>query len=231
MRGLIVGVVAGLLSFTIAKVFGEPAVDRAIAFEAAEAKARGEVPDREIVSRQVQASVGLLTGVVVYGAALGGLFALAFAVCYGRFTTLSPKVCAAVLGLLGFVAVYGVPFLKYPANPPAVGEPATIAARTGLYFSMIAVSLIAMMAATSFKRLAERRLGRWNATLTGAIAFIVLVGIAAALLPAVNEVPAEFPAVTLWQFRLVSFGMQAVLWTAIAVLFGILTERNLARRG
>lgn len=226
IRGMLVGIVAGLLAFGFAKIFGEPQVDRAIAFESAEAKAKGEAPDEELVSRQVQASIGLLTGVVVYGSALGGLFAIAFAFCYGRFTKLSVKSSAALIALLGFVAIYVVPYLKYPANPPSVGEPATIGMRTGLYFSMIAISLIAMLAAVSLKRLSEKRLGRWNATVAGGIAFLVLIGIAQLALPSINEVPAEFPASTLWQFRVASLGIQAVLWTVIGLLFGELTDRS-----
>ena len=48
------------------------------------------------------------------------------------------------LAASGFVAVYLVPYLKYPANPPAVGNPDTIGTRTGLYFVMIVLSIIAM---------------------------------------------------------------------------------------
>ena len=228
IRGMLVGIVAGLLAFGFAKVFGEPQVDRAIAFEASGAK--GEAPETALVSREVQASLGLLTGVVVYGSALGGLFAIAFAFCYGRFTALSVKSLAAVIALLGFIAVYVVPYLKYPANPPSVGEAATIGMRTGLYFSMIAISLIAMVAAFSLKRLSETRLGCWNATVMGAVAFLILIGIAQFALPSLNEVPAEFPASTLWQFRLASLGIQAVLWAVIGLLFGELTDRSLHRR-
>jgi predicted cobalt transporter CbtA len=239
LRGMLVGIVAGLLAFGFAKVFGEPSVDRAIAFESAEvaahshdAHAHGGAPEQaepELVSRTVQASIGLLTGVVVYGGALGGLFAIAFAICYGRFTRLSIKTSSAIIGLLGFIAVYAVPFLKYPANPPSVGEPETIGMRTGLYFSMIAISIIAMVVAFSLKRLSERRLGSWNATVAAGAVFVVLIAIAQVALPSINEVPTEFPATTLWQFRIASFGIQAVLWTVIALLFGELTERGLSR--
>ena len=33
VRGMLVGLLAGLLAFSFAKVFGEPEIDRAIAFE------------------------------------------------------------------------------------------------------------------------------------------------------------------------------------------------------
>ena len=227
LRGMLVGIVAGLLAFGFARVFGEPSVDRAIAFEAAESKANGVAPEAEIFSRQTQASIGLLTGVVVYGGALGGIFSLVFALCYGRFGRLSPRACAALLAGLGFVAIYAVPYLKYPANPPSIGEPGTIGIRTGLYFSMIALSVVAMMVAFSLGRLTEARLGRWNATLLGGVAFVVMIGVAQAVLPSINEVPGEFPAATLWQFRIASLGIQAVLWSVIGLLFGALTERSL----
>lgn len=239
LRGMLVGVVAGLLAFGFARLFGEPSVGRAIAFETAQHEAETAAArqhglpapddDPEIFSRETQSGIGLLTAVVVYGAALGGLFALAFAGCYGRVGLMSPRACAALLALFGFVALYLVPDLKYPANPPSVGEPGTIAARTGLYFSTIAVSLAASLASLSLARLLAGRLGRWNAGIAAGFLFVLMVGAAFAALPAINEVPEAFPAAVLWQFRLASLGIQAVLWAAVGLLFGALTERSAAR--
>jgi hypothetical protein len=128
----------------------------------------------------------------------------------------------------GFVAVYLVPFLKYPANPPSVGSPDTIGSRTALYFAMIVISAVAMVAAVNLGRGLARRLGGWNASLAGALAYIVLVAIACALLPAVDEVPDGFPATLLWQFRIVALGLQLILWSSLGLLFGALTARSLA---
>ena len=118
LRGMLVGALAGLLGFGFLKLLGEPSVDRAIAFETQldEAKAMAEHHAAEeeapLVSRQVQAGIGLFTGVMVYSAAFGGLFALAFAVACGRIGVLSPRAVAAVLAALGFIAVHLVPSLK-----------------------------------------------------------------------------------------------------------------------
>ena len=76
--------------------------------------------------------IGLFTGVVVYSAAFGGLFALVFAFAYGRIGRPDPRVTAALLAVAGFVVVSLVPALKYPPNPPAVGNPETIGYRTAL---------------------------------------------------------------------------------------------------
>jgi hypothetical protein len=120
--GMVVGIVAGLLAFGFAKVFGEPQVDRAIAFEDQMDRAKGEAPGPELVSRAVQSGVGLLTGVVVYGTAFGGLFALPFAFAYQRIGRLSARGTAALLAAAGFVSLFLVPQLKYPSNPPQLAN-------------------------------------------------------------------------------------------------------------
>jgi hypothetical protein len=163
---------------------------------------------------------------MVYSTAFGGLFALAFAFAYGRLPgSLTPQAASALLAAIGFVAIYLVPNLKYPANPPSVGEPATIGMRTALYFIMIAISLAAMGGAIALKRLLAARFGDWNSTILVAAYYIVIVAIAAALLPAVNEVPAAFPAVVLWKFRIASLGAQVIMWATLGLLFGEAAQR------
>ena len=240
VRGMLVGLVAGLLAFAFAHTFGEPNVDTAIAFEdsmhqadAAAAVAAGKPvppPEMDIVSRPVQASIGLFTGVVVYGAAFGGIFALIFAFAWGRVGRLSPRALAAIIAVVGYVAVVVVPQIKYPANPPSVGQPDTIAFRTWVFLAMLLVSILAAGAATYLRANLLRRLGGWNATLVAAAAFAVVVILGMLILPGINEVPKDFPAVTLWQFRLASLGTQAILWATLGLAFGWLTERSLAAR-
>jgi Probable cobalt transporter subunit (CbtA) len=240
-RGMLIGIVAGLLCFSFLKIVGEPQVDRAIAFEtqldAAKAHAAAqaaitkglpapkEEPEPALVGRRVQAGIGLFTGVVVYNVAFGGLFALAFALAYGRMGDFDARTTAALIAALGLVAVYIVPNLKYPANPPSVGDPATIGMRTALYFSMIAISLAVMIAAGMLRLRLLAHHGPWNAFLIAAGAYLTVVVVVGLALPAVNEVPAEFPAVVLWRFRIGSLGAQAIMWTTLGLLFGPVAER------
>jgi predicted cobalt transporter CbtA len=242
MRGMLVGALAGLLCFAFLKLVGEPALDRAIAFEASaththahehshdaqSAKATADHHDQgageELVSRAVQSGLGLFIGVVVYSAAFGGLFALAFAFVHGRID-LDARGTAALLAALAFVALYLMPSLKYPANPPAVGSAETIGARTALYFAMMAVSLAAMIASVMLRRLLIERLGGWNASVVAGLAYLAVIAIAAAILPAIDEVPAEFPATVLWQFRIASLGAQLLMWATIGLAFGLWTAR------
>jgi hypothetical protein len=71
----------------------------------------------ELVSRSVQAGLGLFVAVLVFSAAFGGLFGLAFAFAYGRTSSaLTPQALSAVMAAMGFVAIYLVPNLKYPSS-------------------------------------------------------------------------------------------------------------------
>lgn len=239
LRGLIAGLLAGLLAFAFAKVFGEPQVDRAIAFEASAGHehSHGDVgastgeEEEEVFSRDVQAGAGLFTGIMVYSLSLGGLFALVFAYAMGRLHVfgLGPRGLALLLAVLAFVAVYLVPGLKYPANPPAVGDPETIGERTRLFFLMILVSVAAMVLAVNTARALFVRWGGWNAFLASVALYGVVMVVAAASFPQVNEVPEHFSATLLWQFRAVTLSIQTVVWVGIGLIYGYWLEHFLSK--
>lgn len=240
IRGMIAGLIAGLLIFAVGRIIGEPQVDRAIAFEAAEdqAKAKAEVAagrpapeaDPELVSRPNQAGLGLLTGTVVYGTAFGGLFALVFAFMYGRVGAPDARLIAVLLAAAGFIAVYLVPNLKYPANPPSIGQPETIGIRTALYFTMMACSIAALIGGVMIRERLTAKQGAWSATLIGMAFYVVAVGIVMLGLPTINEVPEGFDAVLLWKFRIASIAVQVTMWATLGLLFGWLAERAILGR-
>ncbi|MEU0282650.1 CbtA family protein [Streptomyces sp. NPDC006195] len=243
VRGMIAGLLAGLCAFVLAYVAGEPSVRDSIAQEEARSapahqhggedpqQGAAEEEEEELVSRPVQSTFGLATGVLVYGVALGGIASLVFAGCLGRIGRFGPRATAALLAGAAFVTVYLVPFLKYPAAPPAVGNPDTIGKRTTLFFLMILLSvLLAVVAVIAGRRLAPR-LGNWNAAVAAGGGYAVAVVVACLVLPGnADAVPASFPAALLWEFRLASIGVQALLWTAFGLIFGALAERALRPR-
>jgi predicted cobalt transporter CbtA len=227
--GLLAGLCGGLTAAAFARVAGEPSVDRAIAFEQAEAAAAGAPDEAPVVSRALQESAGLLTASVVYGVALGGLLALAFVVVYGRVGRASPGRTALLLAGAAFVVLYLVPFVKYPPNPPSAGEPDTIGRRTAVYGIMILISLLSAVAAIRLRAVVAARRPQ-AAGMTAAATYLALVLVAGLMLPAVDEVPRAFPATTLFRFREASLGMQAVLWATIGVVFAGTAERVMAGR-
>jgi predicted cobalt transporter CbtA len=118
-----------------------------------------------------------------------------------------------------------LPTLKYPPNPPSVGAPETIGIRTALYFFCMGISVAITLLSIALRQALSRKWGDANATLAGLLAFAIMTAAMLALLPAIDEVPAEFPATLLWQFRVASLGMQAIIWTVIGAAFGVAAER------
>jgi hypothetical protein len=220
LRGLLAGLLAAGFSFFA----GEPSIERAIAVEASVEQAAAQPAEPEIVSWSVQRGAGLLTAYIVYGAAIGGVFSLVFALAYGRVNGCDPKALSALLAFAGFVAMVLVPGLKYPANPPAIGAPEMIGARTALYCAMFAIALLAMILATTLAPPVAARLGSWNGALVSAAVFVAVAGLAALALPPVDEVPINFPASVSWNFRLASIGAGAVLWAALGLTVGGMTQ-------
>lgn len=219
---------AGAFAFAFAYVLGEPQVERAIAFEEARAQVSGAAAEPEVFSRGTQRTVGLATGTLTLGVALGGGFALLFAYAFGRIGVAGARATAAVLAAAAFVTVTLVPFTKYPANPPATSDEATLDERTLLFFAMIAISVAALVAGVRVRAQLLQRMGRWNAAILSGGVFIALVAAAQLVLPAVAEVPDGFPADVLYRFRLASVGTSATFWLALGLAFGAAAERLLA---
>ena len=241
-RGMAAGLLAGLLAGLFAFVVAEPFLDRAIELEASAAGGEpsgvahahegggnaGGHPhgeeDEGVFSRTTQ-KVGLFFATGLSGAFFGGIFGLAFAYFRGRMDAGSDWARSVSLAAAIFAGVALIPSLKYPANPPSVGDPETIGARTTAYFAMVGLSLLVVLAAWyASKLLRERGVSppaRHVAVGLGTVA--VVAGLLLAL-PAAAD-PGDFPAGLLWNFRLSSLGTQLVLWTGLGVLFGALCER------
>ncbi|MFF2957191.1 CbtA family protein [Kitasatospora sp. NPDC057965] len=252
LRGLLAGLVAGLVAFLFAYTVGEGPVSDAIAQEQSQsapaghhhgggagaadgpadsheaADTAGSADEEELVSRDLQSTAGLATGVLVYGVAVGGIAALAFCFALGRVGRSGPRATAALVAGAAFTTVYLVPFLKYPAMPPAVGNPDTIGKRTALFFLMIALSVLIGTAAVITGRRLAPRLGTWNAVLAAGLGYVAVMAVLSFVLPDNDDaIPDGFPAGLLWDFRLTSIGLQAVLWTGFALVFGMLAQRML----
>lgn len=217
-RGMAAGLLAGLLAGLFALFIGEPFVDQAIELE-------GGGHGEEVFSRATQ-KVGLFFATGLFGVTIGGVFGLVYAYFRGRLA--SGTEWARSLSLTGaiFAGAFLVPFFKYPANPPSVGDPATIGGRTAAYFAMVALSLLAVLAAWyAARRLRERGVGAPARHLTVGLGLVIVVTAVFLALPAAPS-PGDFPSGLLWNFRLSSLGTQVVFWTGLGVVFGLLCERT-----
>jgi len=243
-RGLVAGALAGVIAFVFARIFVEPVIDRAIGFEdgvgaAHEAMHGGHEHGAEVFTRGVQANIGLGFGVIAFSVAMGALFAVVFAVAYGRVGNVSARGLSLYVAGGMLLSLYVVPALKYPANPPAVSLEETIRQRTLLYLLMVVLSAALFVGAVYLGRQLAQRLGAWNATLAAAGSYIAAIAVVMLILPTIDETPGPlrdnagnivyegFPADDLYQFRLYSLGTQVVMWTTIGLVFAVLAARLL----
>lgn len=247
-RGLIAGALAGVLAFVFARIFVEPVIGRAIGFEDGVGEAHeamhggGHEHGAEVFTRGVQANIGLGFGIVAFAVAMGALFAVVFAVTYGRVGNVSARLLSLYIAGGMLLSLYIVPALKYPANPPAVSLEETIRQRTLLYVLMVVLSGALFVGAIYLGRRLAARLGAWNATLAGAGAYIAAIAVVMLILPTIDETPGPlrddtgtivyqgFPADDLYQFRLFSLGTQVVMWATIGLVFAALASRLLDTR-
>ena len=245
-RGLLAGAIGALLAFLFARVCAEPVIGRAIAFDDGRVDAEDahglHEHGAELFTRGVQANAGLGFGVLIFGVAMGALFGVLFCLVAARVKSIGPRQLSVLLAAGAFGAVYVVPFVKYPPNPPAVGQADTIRARTGWYLVMVLASVVLAIAAVWLARRLAARFGAWNGRLLATAIYLVAIAAVMALLPAVDETPGPlrdasgvivyqgFPADVLYEFRLLSLGTQLVLWATIGVVFATLAGRMLGER-
>jgi predicted cobalt transporter CbtA len=219
-RGMVAGLLAGLLAGLFAFFVGEPFVDQAIHLEASAAGAHSE----EIFSRAAQ-KVGLFFATGLFGVTVGGIFGLAYAYFGNRLASETDWIRSLSLTAAIFAGAFLIPFLKYPANPPTVGDPATIGDRSASYFAMVLLSLLAVLAAwQTAKILRERKVSAPVRHLSVGVGLVLAVTVLFVGLPAAPDA-GNFPAGLLWDFRLSSLGTQFVFWAALGVIFGLLCER------
>lgn len=242
IRGLVAGFIAGIFAFLVAHQVGEPHVEKAIAIEEAGSAAEHSHEDGAAhdhaeeagghshddgeteVSRSNQRTWGLLTGTLVVGTALGGIVALVSAAAIGRIGRLRPAASTALVTAIGFVSVAFVPWFKYAPAPPAVGSGDTIGSRTADYFVFLAISVLAAVAVTLLARRLLTQVSTYATVVISVAVYLVVVVLAAIAMPTVNEL-GDFPADTLWWFRIASLFTLATMWGVIGVILTGLVGR------
>jgi predicted cobalt transporter CbtA len=226
VRGLAAGGIAGLAAGLIGLVVVEAPIRAALAVEEARAAAEhttGDHAHAEVFDRSTQIVGGVLAAIVV-GLALGAVFATAYAYTRRWFTDREPFTRSLTLGLAAFGVAALLPAIKYPANPPAVGDPTTVNYRTGLYLGLIVAGVVLAYGASYL----ASRLGHLTAPVrTTAVLLATVVAVVVLLLvfPAPPDaIPADMPSDVLWDFRLASLAETATLWIGLGLAFGLLID-------
>jgi predicted cobalt transporter CbtA len=225
LRGLAAGGIAGLAASLVSLLVVERPLQDALAVE--ESALVGHEHAEELFSRPTQIVGGMVAALVVT-TAIGVVLAVVFARTRHRLPARTDFGRAVLLGTVGFAAVALLPGLKYPANPPGVGDPATITSRTLLWASFVgAMLVVAYLAFVAREKLTWPAPYRDAAIGAGVLAVVVVLAL---VWPAnADAIPKALPAEVLWRFRLASLLELATLWAVLGVSLGLLLTRA-ARR-
>jgi predicted cobalt transporter CbtA len=243
VAAMLIGVLSGVGGAVFHSVVTEPRVDEAVALESragdeADAHADGagdahtdeaDADDEVVVSRRDQKGAGLFLAYALIGAAYG--LVLAITSLSLRTTTGGPFRRVVVSGTILAGAIAVAPWLKYPPNPPGVGDPDTVGERERLWLLLIVLAglLLAGVAHLSGRlRTAgwpdDRRVGALAAA--GAVA----AGLLFTLMPT-SPTRLDVPAGLVWHFRLNSLTGNLLMWALLTVGLAMTWTEALRRAG
>ncbi len=220
VSGFSAGTIHGLANF----VTTEPFLDEAIGIENQNLFASGEEKDTPVFWAEYNAyrvwqKGGQVLAGGILGLSIGSLFGVVFA--YSRHVLPGQnhvKKSLVLAGLMWFT-IFIIPFLKYPANPPTVGDPDTVVLRAVLYLSFIALS---GFGAVGFYRVYKKLQDRKK--IFAFIGFAVYISIVFVLMPPnPDEITAPMELVN--GFRVMSVTAVTVFWIANALILGLLWEK------
>ena len=219
------GAIAGTILAIINLGLVEPYIDSAIALETQRKISSGENVDMaELVHYRVWQKGGAIAAGAVYGISLGALFGIVFA--YGRKALPgdnNKKKALFLAGVLWFV-LYLMVAIKYPANPPAVGDPETIYYRQSLYVGYLTISgFTALALAITWKRV---QFGSKKILFPLIYAAVMIV--AYVVLPP-NPDKINISMDLIHTFRVVTALTIGLFWGILAIVFGSLWDRFIPR--
>lgn len=220
---LIAGLIAGTTTALFHALATEPVIDEAIALE--EARAGEEQPsagaaDEPLVSRDVQRG-GLVVGLMLYGVFYGLLFGAAFPVLE-RLLPAIGTVRRAFLAAMASLWTLGIfPFLKYPANPPGVGQPETIELRQTLFLMAVLAAVAGLIVACAVARWLARPANA-KAVWASALAIYGVYCWALVVLLPTNPDPTPVPGELLIRFRALSLVGVVLFWGVFGTVAGVL---------
>jgi predicted cobalt transporter CbtA len=222
---IISGAIAGTILAIINLGLVEPYIDQAIALEVQKSVSAGEnVNLQELSDYRIWQKSGAIVAGAVYGVSLGALFGIVFA--YGRNALpgdTTRKKALFLAGVLWFV-LFLVVSLKYPANPPAVGDPETIYYREGLYIAYLAISGFAALGLALL----------WNKIKIKSKRIVLPLIYAAIMIIAYVSLPPNPDSISISMeliqtFRILTVLTIGIFWGILGIVFGSLWDRFIPR--
>jgi predicted cobalt transporter CbtA len=225
---LLSGAIAGTTLGAINQVLVEPYIDRAISIETQNVIKEGQVVDSvELQNYRLWQKGGEIAAGTILGMSLGALYGIVFV--YSRSLLLphsnsNIRKALILAGIMWFV-LFLVPALKYPANPPAVGDPETIYYRESLFIGILAISgFSALGLALIYRKLGSvASINKNRIIVIPLIYSAIIVGAFFILPPNPDEI--TVPMELVQGFRIASAFTMSIFWGLLGLILGAFWDR------
>ena len=221
LSGCFAGIIYGVLNLIIV----EPYLDSAINIENQNLFSSGEEIDgpqfwvEYYEYRSWQKGGQILAGAIL-GTSIGSLFGIVYALSKKSLPSRNNIGKTLILAGLMWFTLFVIPFLKYPANPPTVGDGETVVLRGILYLTLIAISgFLAIGFYQIFKRLKAKN------RILPVIGYGVLISLVFFIMPEnPDEISTSMELVN--GFRVVAFLTGTVFWFTLALFLGVFWQKT-----
>jgi predicted cobalt transporter CbtA len=220
---LLAGAIAGTVLGAVNQLAVEPYIERAIELEMQNAAQSGQaINSEEFTDYRFWQKGGEIVAGTVLGLSIGSLFGIVFAYTHNSIPGSNNKKKALIIAGIMWFVLFLIPALKYPPNPPAVGDPETIYYRQTLYVAFLAVSgFSALGLAFMYRKM--RSLNSWKGVVIPA-AYVVIIAGAYFALPSSPD-PINAPMDLVIGFRITSALTLSMFWGLLGVIFGAFWDK------
>ncbi|HKQ22468.1 MAG TPA: CbtA family protein, partial [Nitrososphaeraceae archaeon] len=219
------GVVAGIILAFLNLGIVEPTIDKAIALEVEKQVSSGEnVNMSELIDYRYWQKAGAFAGGAIYGAGLASLFGVIFVFVRNKLPGKNNKQKAIFLAGIMWFVLFLMVALKYPANPPAVGDPETIYYREILYVTYIMISGFAALGLAVI----WIRINMNSKRIIIPLIYAAIMVTAFVVMPS-NPDKIEISMDLIQTFRILSTMTIGVFWGVLGITFGSLWDKFLSK--
>lgn len=219
---LLAGAIAGTILGAINQVAVEPYIDYAVELEMQNTNQSSQIinPAEFTAYRLWQRGGEMLAGTIL-GLSIGSLFGIVFAFTHNSVPGSNNKKKALIVAGIMWFVLFFIPALKYPANPPAVGDPETIYYRQSLYVAFLVISGSSALGLAFL----YRKMGALNIKKSIIpMAYAAIISGAYLAMPA-NPDPINAPMDLVMGFRITSAITISVFWGLLGVIFGTFWDK------
>jgi predicted cobalt transporter CbtA len=219
---LLAGAIAGTILGAINQVAVEPYIDYAVELEMQNTNQSSQIinPAEFTAYRLWQRGGEMLAGTIL-GLSIGSLFGIVFAYTHNSVPGSNNKKKALIVAGIMWFVLFLIPALKYPTNPPAVGDPETIYYRQSLYVAFLVISgFSALGLAFLYRKMGALNIKKYIIP----VAYAAIISGAYLAMPA-NPDPINAPMDLVMGFRITSAITISMFWGLLGVIFGTFWDK------